>query len=188
MWHYFDAAFVNGLRRELKTLETSAQHSLMVQVTYGHQALKTMLKVTCTGELWNSWEGSSLLVWLTTHQLQELSTGWMNLWWMNSVLCIVRLIQCWLKHNDFMSDQILNMSDHFENTRIQCPCIWRSYYKHCHCWGVWVKWGSTAAECRVPSGFNCWFCCTLFCVQLFALRASSRCNRPVGSKFEMVQP
>ena len=26
-WHYFDAAFVNGSRRELKTLETSAQHS-----------------------------------------------------------------------------------------------------------------------------------------------------------------
>ena len=30
--------FVNGSRRELKTLETSAQHSLMAQVTYGHRA------------------------------------------------------------------------------------------------------------------------------------------------------
>ena len=26
---------------------------------------------------------------------------------------------------------ILNMSDHFENTRTLCLCIWKSYYEHC---------------------------------------------------------
>ena len=36
------------------------------------------------------------------------------------------------KYNYMMSDQILNMSDHFENTRTLRPCIWKSYYEHCY--------------------------------------------------------
>ena len=48
----------------------------MEQATYGHRASKIMPKVTCTGELWNFWEESNLLAWLTTHQLHKLP--WRN--------------------------------------------------------------------------------------------------------------